>query len=318
MTSSYERARPLLDHPFPEPSHFTGYGQNPIVRDSENRSEDSLSEALADPDSRYQLYTDNRILVRDGKAEDAFHFDRKTADAFAADWTRAILLGTVSGLPRVAVPVAGFKDENNADWRALDFRSVLYRSKIPDEEAGAVAQGGSLLAWNASSQYCGKCGTGMQMRIGGYRRDCDHCGNKVFPRTDPVVIMLAIDGENCLLGRSPHFQPGWYSTLAGFVEPGETIEDAVRRETFEESGIQIGRVQYHASQPWPFPHSLMIGVICEALSREITIDDQELEDCRWFSREDVRLMLSGDHPDGLACPPEKAIAHTLVKAWANS
>ena len=135
------------------------------------------------------------------------------------------------------------------------------------------------------------------MRIGGYRRDCPNCGAEHFPRTDPVVIMLAIDGERCLLGRQARFAPGMYSCLAGFVEPGETIEDAVRRETAEEAGITVGRVRYHASQPWPFPSSLMIGCHAEALSRDIVRDDAELEACRWFSRAEVRAMLAG-RPSG--------------------
>ena len=119
------------------------------------------------------------------------------------------------------------------------------------------------------------------------------------------------------MGRSPHFPPGWFSTLAGFVEPGETIENAVRRETFEESGITIGRVRYHASQPWPFPHSLMIGIHCEAISETINMDQTELEDCRWFTRDDVRLMIREEHPDGFICPPNKAISSALIMAWAG-
>ena len=119
------------------------------------------------------------------------------------------------------------------------------------------------------------------------------------------------------MGRSPHFPEGWFSTLAGFVEPGETIEDAVRRETFEESGIKIDRVHYHASQPWPFPHSLMIGVHCEAVSDEINMDESELEDCRWFTREEVKLMMREEHPDGYICPPNRAISSALIKFWAD-
>jgi NAD+ diphosphatase len=153
--------------------------------------------------------------------------------------------------------------------------------------------------------------------MGGYRRDCPACGAEHFPRTDPVVIMLAIDGERCLLGRQARFAPAMYSCLAGFVEPGETIEDAVRRETAEEAGIAVGRVRYHASQPWPFPSSLMIGCHAEAISRDIVRDEAELEACRWFGRAEVQAMLAGLHPDGLKCPPDIAIAHHLIKAWAT-
>ncbi len=145
-----------------------------------------------------------------------------------------------------------------------------------------------------------------------------------FPRTDPVVIMLTIDLERdlCLLGRSPHFPEGMYSCLAGFLEPGETIENAVRRETQEESGIRIGRVRYHASQPWPMPHTLMIGCYAEAKSHDIHLDDKELEDCRWFTREETAAMLArntgvSQGPGEQVPPPKGAIAHQLMRDWLD-
>ena len=138
-----------------------------------------------------------------------------------------------------------------------------------------------------------------------------------FPRTDPVVIMLAVDGDDCLLGRQPRFPKGMYSALAGFVEPGETIEAAVRREILEEAGVACGAVRYFASQPWPFPSSLMIGCFAEARSRAIAIDRTELEDARWFSREETLALLEKRHPDGLAAPIPMAIAHHLMKRWAS-
>jgi NAD+ diphosphatase len=160
----------------------------------------------------------------------------------------------------------------------------------------------------------------MTPESGGYRRKCQACGHTVFPRTDPVAIMLAVDEthDRCLLGRSPHFPPGMYSCLAGFIEPGETMEDAVRRETLEESGIRIGRVRYHASQPWPMPHSLMIGVYAEAQSLDITRDTNELEDCRWFDRAETEAMLADvlGETDASA-PPPGAIAHRLMRDWLD-
>jgi NAD+ diphosphatase len=156
------------------------------------------------------------------------------------------------------------------------------------------------------------------MRAGGYKRHCLNCNSEHFPRTDPVAIMLAVTQDRCLLGRSPHFIPGMYSALAGFIEPGETIEAAVRRETLEESGIRLGRVAYHASQPWPFPYSLMIGCFGEALNEDISFDGTELEDCRWFGRDEVRAMIAGDASSGIFVPPKAAIAHHLIRAWAES
>jgi NAD+ diphosphatase len=130
--------------------------------------------------------------------------------------------------------------------------------------------------------------------------------------------MLALRAGRCLMGRSPHFAPGMYSCLAGFIEPGETIENAVRRETFEEAGIRLGRVAYHASQPWPFPYSLMIGCFGEALDDDIVFDGKELEDCRWFSRDEVLSILRGAHAGGVTVPPPGAIAHHLIRAWAEA
>jgi NAD+ diphosphatase len=150
---------------------------------------------------------------------------------------------------------------------------------------------------------------------GGWRRDCPACNGQHFPRTDPVVIMLAINGERCLLGRSGRFAATMWSCLAGFVEPGEAIEDAVRRETREEAGIVCGRVVYFASQPWPFPTSLMIGCHAEAISTELSVDRSELEDARWFTREEAALMLLRRHPQGLTMPPPVAIAHHIIRAY---
>ena len=150
---------------------------------------------------------------------------------------------------------------------------------------------------------------------GGWRRDCPQCKAEHFPRTDPVVIMLASSGEHCLLGRSPRFVPTMWSCLAGFIEPGESMEDAVRRETREEAGITCGRVAYFATQPWPFPTSLMIGCHAEALTHEIVVDREELEGARWFSKDEVESMLMRKHPQGLTTPPPVAIAHHIIRAW---
>jgi NAD+ diphosphatase len=152
------------------------------------------------------------------------------------------------------------------------------------------------------------------MEDAGYRRHCPACHANHFPRTDPVAIMIVRRRGRLLLGRQPMFQPGMYSALAGFIEPGETIEDAARREIFEESGIRVGEVRYLSSQPWPFPSSLMIGLIGEALTTDIVIDRDELEDVRWFDAPEVIAMLERRHPDGLTLPLPFAIAHHLVLA----
>ncbi|WP_281059391.1 NAD(+) diphosphatase [Mesorhizobium sp. M2A.F.Ca.ET.037.01.1.1] len=221
-------------------------------------------------------------------------------------------------LDLLAVP-AGIEPENLPETvKAIDYRSVYMQGLIDEAAAGALAQGAALLAWHASHAFCSKCGNRSEMRAGGYRRHCPACGTDHFPRTDPVAIMLTATREKCLLGRGRHFAPGMYSALAGFIEPGETIEAAVRRETLEEAGIRLGRVVYHASQPWPFPYSLMIGCFGEPLNEDIQADLNELEDCRWFFRAEVRTMLDRTHADGLITPPKGAIAHHLIRAWVDS
>ena len=166
-------------------------------------------------------------------------------------------------------------------------------------------------------RFCANCGARTVVAHAGFRRDCPACETQHFPRTDPVVIMLVTRGTSACSAGRPGFRPRTYSCLAGFLEPGETVEDAVRRETFEEAGIRVGAVRYLASQPWPFPSSLMIGCEGEAESDEIVIDKTELEDVRWFSRDDVRQMLDGTHAE-FAAPSPIAIAHHLLREWMKS
>jgi NAD+ diphosphatase len=152
----------------------------------------------------------------------------------------------------------------------------------------------------------------------GWKRACPACKAEHFPRTDPVVIMLTVSGDRGLLGRSGRFAATMWSCLAGFVEPGEAIEDAVRRETLEEAGVKCGRVKYLYSQPWPFPMSLMIGAHAEALNEDLTMDKNELVGLRWFSKDECAAMLMRKHPEGLTCPPPVAIAHHIIRSWVES
>ena len=170
--------------------------------------------------------------------------------------------------------------------------------------------------WHARRRFCANCGALNEVAAAGWRRDCKTCKETHFPRTDPVVIMLAVDGDACLLGRQPRFPKGMYSALAGFVEPGETIEAAVRREIREEAGVACGAVRYFASQPWPFPASLMIGCFAQADGRDLEVDNVELEHARWFSREETMALIERRHPDRLTAPTPMAIAHHLLKRWA--
>ncbi|XP_015279570.1 PREDICTED: peroxisomal NADH pyrophosphatase NUDT12 [Gekko japonicus] len=197
--------------------------------------------------------------------------------------------------------------------------------QFSENEAGIIAQARSVLAWDSRYQFCPTCGSATKLEDGGYRKACvkDDCPshegvhNTCYPRVDPVVIMQVIhpDGNHCLLGRKKRFHPGMYTCLAGFVEPGETIENAVRREVEEESGVKVGHIRYVSCQPWPMPSSLMIGCIASAVSTEIRVDNIEIEDARWFSREQVVEFLNKRNQSPFFVPPHQAIAHQLIKHW---
>ncbi|MBL4813098.1 MAG: NAD(+) diphosphatase [Rhodobacteraceae bacterium] len=196
--------------------------------------------------------------------------------------------------------------------RFVDLRAVF--AALTPREAELAAMAKALISWHGSHGYCAKCGAKSDVVQAGWQRQCATCNTSHFPRTDPVVIMLITRGNSVLLGRSPMWREGMYSLLAGFVEPGETIEAAVRREVLEESSIKVGKVGYLASQPWPFPASIMIGCEGEALSDEITIDPVELEAAMWVSRERMALIFAGQDPEILA-PRFGAIAHFLLWNW---
>ncbi|HHS94229.1 MAG TPA: NAD(+) diphosphatase [Rhodobacterales bacterium] len=198
------------------------------------------------------------------------------------------------------------------DARFADLRGLISTLAPGDGEIAATARG--ILEWHRSHGFCAACGSATNPVDAGWRRVCLSCGTSHFPRTDPVVIMLVTAGNKALIGRSPGWPEGFYSALAGFMEPGETIAAAVRREVMEEAGVTIGAVRLLTSQPWPFPASLMIGCAAQATSTEITLDDDELEDALWLTREELLGVFAGQH-ERIAAPREGAIAHFLLKMW---
>jgi NAD+ diphosphatase len=309
----------LADAPHPDPSSETGFSQNRLQRLSEKRSPTSAHDALRHDHAHLYLVANGRVLLKhDEEVFDPLFSPSEVFD-LDVDFEQAVLLGFEADETPVLAAWTDVDIENLPHHlKAIDFRSVYMQDLLPPDKLGALAQGASLVSWNRSHRFCARCGQQSEITDGGYKRICPSCNAEHFPRTDPVVIMLAVtpDGEKCLLGRSPHFPENMFSCLAGFVEPGETIENAVRRETEEEAGIRIGKVAYHASQPWPFPHSLMIGCHGVAETTDIKVDE-ELEDCRWFARADVAEMLDSRHPEGLRTPPSGAIAHHLIRAWVE-
>ncbi|MEN0087055.1 MAG: NAD(+) diphosphatase [Pseudomonadota bacterium] len=311
--------------PVPEPSTGIVYTGNDLETASEYRSETDVAEALAHEDALFLALQNGRVVLSGdgapGVTQTLLHSKTK-AEALGGDFAEAVLLGhTTDGGPRLVVHVEQDLDKLPSGLHHSDFRSAYIKGWFNRSDDGALAQGAALLAWNRSTKFCGVCGGTTIMQMGGYRRTCTNCGQRHFPRTDPVVISLAIDqsGDRCILGRSPHFPPGMVSCLAGFVDAGETLENAVRRETREESGIDIGRVRFHASQPWPAPHTIMIGFYGEATSDQVRFDSQELEACRWYSRDEILTMLEVPYGDEGRehLPPHGAIAHLLIRDWAN-
>jgi NAD+ diphosphatase len=193
---------------------------------------------------------------------------------------------------------------------------------LPEKDVAILGQAKAMIDWHERHGFCPRCGHATVIAEAGYKRSCPNCGAEHFPRTDPVVIMLATHtdpklGDACLVGRGKQFPPGFFSALAGFVEPGETIEEAVAREIKEEAGIMVTNVTYFTTQPWPFPSSLMIGCFAQAQGRDITIDPNELADAFWLEKAKARAMLAGERMDNLFLPPPVAIAHHLIKHWAE-
>ena len=222
-----------------------------------------------------------------------------------------IFLGLFRDRPAFALSISA---QSNAPFPELgEFHDLRYLGTVlPPDEANLVAHARALVLWHASQVFCGVCGSSARPGAAGNSRICmnEECRREIFPRVDPAVIVLVSNGDKCLLGRQVNWPEGRYSTVAGFVEPGESLEDAVRREVYEETNIHVGQVTYHSSQPWPFPSSLMLGFMAEAQSEDIILNDGELEDARWFSRKELRSGFP-------KLPFQISIARRLVDHWLN-
>jgi NAD+ diphosphatase len=298
-----------------------GFSYNPLDRVSGLREDPNyVAEKLNERSARFiAVAGDTPILVKQGDGYSAF-FSRADIESLS-DSRQTIFLGLqhddtpvfARGFDRSLVEQLAGRD----DLEAIDLRSIAQRGLVTPDIVGELGTAKETLDWHIRHRFCANCGHESQAASSGWRRDCPNCKTQHFPRVDPVVIMLAIDGDRCLMGRQTRFPDKMYSALAGFLEPGETVEDAVRREIREESGISCSFVSYFASQPWPFPSSLMIGCFARAVGNEISVDKKELEDARWFTQAEVIEMLADSHPDGFNAPKPVAIAHHLLKEFAE-
>ena len=301
------------------------FAGNPLDRHSELRIEpDRLAELKAAPEGRALVFWNGQPLVRElqGGLELAAI---EPAMAFAAAGSgEAVFLGTDGEAPVWAVELTGEADPAagplEGRGKFMDLRFAGGQLSAADAGMGATAK--ALFEWRRKHRFCSVCGQPTEQAEAGWKRVCPSCKTEHFPRTDPVTIMLPTYGDHCLLGRQAAWPKGRFSTLAGFMEPGESIEAACAREVKEEAGLEVVQVRYHSSQPWPFPTNLMIGLIAEVSGQDARPDQTELEEVRWFHRDELKALLSGDTSgwgdiEGFGVPPSFAIAHQLMKAWAE-
>ena len=293
--------------------------ENTLDRMATRRPDKVFLESRLDEDTaRVVLSTPTKLFMPEG-SDDAIGHRLDVALSLGAKREEMVFLGQLpDGSTSYFATTVDLEEEDVAlldGFKVVDLRTLALQAELSPNHLGVLAQARALIHWHRTHQFCSRCGDKTHMAEGGYRRDCPSCEGQHFPRTDPCVIMLITDGDRALLGRPPRLMEGVYTTLAGFMEPGETIEQAVRRETMEESGIRVGKVELIANQPWPFPANLMLGCVGEALSFDIHIEDDELEACKWCDRDEVRQMVAGTHPEGHLIPPPISIAHELIMGW---
>lgn len=297
---------------------------------------DRVQQLRAQPDALLQAWQGAQVLpfwrgmpLVEGEGPESRLVWLPAGHPLVCDVRERLFLGQSGGVSLFAVDVSASLTEASPDFGPFDKARLLhpdlparqgfgdlrsFMAALTPDQAEVAAMAKALLEWHRLHGFCAACGARSEMTQGGWQRQCTTCAAQHFPRTDPVVIMLVTQGNRVLLGRSPGWPEGMYSLLAGFVEPGETLEAAVRREVAEETGIRVGVVGYLASQPWPFPASLMLGFRAEAISTEITLDPAELQDALWVSREDMVSVMAGTHPH-IRPSRRGSIAQFILTAW---
>ncbi len=298
------------------------FAGNPLDRASERRRDTAwIRSLMEDPAALILPLRELRPLTRGSNSPELDW--QKVApwrDLIERGATLVFLGLSKDGRPHFAIDASGvdglFADE------AASFDARTLAPLLPASEAAILAEARSLVDWHARHRFCAQCGSPTRVVAAGWVRRCPECKASHYPRSDPVTIMLVVKGERALLGRNRRRPGQRFSCLAGYIEPGETLEEGVRREVQEEAGVRVGRVKYLACQPWPFPSTLMMGFLCEALTEEITVDPEELAEARWFTRDELRAMVARaatgpEDPTQLSVPGPVAIAHQICRRWSN-
>jgi NAD+ diphosphatase len=301
------------------------FSGSPLDRASDKRSDAAWIEARRrDPSSfilpvwRLQPFLFGS--ERGGGAVEAGFMKPGLCESLAAPEAPMVFLGLEKDQALFALDISAARDPANEGPLAglghfRDMRAAA--AVLPTKDVAILGQAKAMIDWHQRHGFCPGCGAPTYLAEAGYKRVCERCNTEHFPRTDPVVIMLGTHGDACLVGRNKRFPGNFYSALAGFMEPGESIEEAVRRELMEEVNLKVGKVTYVATQPWPFPSSLMIGCLAEAESRDFKPDGTEISDARWLDRDTARRLVAGEKMPDISVPPAIAIAHHLIKAFAE-
>lgn len=299
--------------------HFIPFSGNPLDRASNLRRDAAWVVQHAQSDqSRFLAFWRLNVLAREAEETELHWLDSGIRQHLDDDVT-PFLLGMLDGIAHFAVDLSAMIDP----VATLDLKDVGFSdarriaTNLPGGDAGILAQARALIEWHSRHRYCGTCGAPTEVGGGGSMRKCTSCSAEHFPSPHPVVIMVVWRGDRCLLGQGRGWAQARFSALAGFIDQGETIEEAVAREVKEEAGLEVDGVEYHSSQPWPFPMSLMIGCFAHVTNEDLTVDPDELDSARWFSREEIRQALESPESVDFGVPGRIAIAHHLIKAWSE-